>query len=42
MSKIHELLKFVVENHSSDLHMKVGTPPSVRVGGSSERSTGLP
>jgi twitching motility protein PilT len=33
MSKIHDLLKYVVEHHSSDLHMKVGTPPSVRVSG---------
>jgi twitching motility protein PilT len=33
MSDIHELLKYVVENKGSDLHMKAGTPPSVRISG---------
>ena len=33
MADIHELLRHVVEMNGSDLHMKVGGPPSVRVSG---------
>jgi twitching motility protein PilT len=33
MSDIHNLLRYVVENKGSDLHMKAGTSPSVRVSG---------
>jgi twitching motility protein PilT len=33
MNDIHELLRYVVEHKGSDLHMKAGTPPSVRVSG---------
>ena len=30
---IHDFLKFVVENNASDLHIKAGSPPSVRASG---------
>lgn len=33
MSDIHNLLRYVVEHKGSDLHMKAGTAPSVRVSG---------
>ncbi|HZA42004.1 MAG TPA: PilT/PilU family type 4a pilus ATPase [Actinomycetota bacterium] len=33
MNDIHDLLKYVVEHNASDLHLKAGTPPSIRVGG---------
>ncbi|HZA20523.1 MAG TPA: PilT/PilU family type 4a pilus ATPase [Actinomycetota bacterium] len=33
MSDIHDLLRYVVEHEGSDLHMKAGTPPSVRISG---------
>ena len=33
MANIHELLRQVVESKGSDLHVKVGGPPSVRVNG---------
>ena len=33
MADIHELLRYVVEHKASDLHMKAGGPPSVRVSG---------
>ena len=33
MADIHELLRHVVENKGSDLHLKAGGPPSVRTSG---------
>ena len=33
MADIHELLRYVVESKGSDLHLKAGGPPSVRVSG---------
>ena len=33
VADIHELLRYVVSNNGSDLHLKVGGPPSVRVSG---------
>ena len=33
LTDIHDLLRYVVENKGSDLHMKAGGPPSVRVSG---------
>jgi twitching motility protein PilT len=30
---IHDFLRFVVENNASDLHIKAGSPPSVRASG---------
>lgn len=38
MPDIHQLLKYVVENHGSDLHVKVGGPPAVRISGKLGRS----
>lgn len=34
MPDIHQLLAYVVEHKASDLHIKAGSPPSVRIGGS--------
>ena len=31
---IHQLLKFMVENKASDLHITPGTPPQMRIDGS--------
>jgi twitching motility protein PilT len=33
LADIHELLRYVVENKGSDLHMRAGGPPSVRISG---------
>ncbi|CAN5778803.1 type IV pilus twitching motility protein PilT [soil metagenome] len=33
MPDIHQLLTYVVEHKASDLHIKAGSPPSVRIGG---------
>ena len=33
VADIHELLSFLVSQKGSDLHLKVGGPPSVRIGG---------
>jgi twitching motility protein PilT len=35
---IHDFLKFVVENNASDLHLKAGSPPSVRASGNLRRT----
>jgi twitching motility protein PilT len=35
---IHEYLRYVVENHASDLHLKVGGPPSIRISGRLSRT----
>ncbi len=34
---IHQLLAYVVEHKASDLHIKTGSPPSVRIGGRLDR-----
>ena len=33
MSDVHEFLQFLITNKGSDLHVKAGSPPFVRVGG---------
>ncbi|MFN2611541.1 MAG: ATPase, T2SS/T4P/T4SS family [Actinomycetota bacterium] len=33
MSQINEYLRYLVEKHGSDLHVKVGAPPIIRVNG---------
>ncbi|MBA3350753.1 MAG: type IV pili twitching motility protein PilT, partial [Actinobacteria bacterium] len=33
MTDVHEFLKYVVEHKGSDLHVKAGGPPSVRISG---------
>ena len=35
---IHDFLRFVVENNASDLHIKAGSPPSVRASGNLGRT----
>ncbi|HEU4481103.1 MAG TPA: PilT/PilU family type 4a pilus ATPase [Actinomycetota bacterium] len=39
MPDIHDYLRFVVENDGSDLHVKAGGPPTVRVNGRLSRTT---
>ncbi|HUS62350.1 MAG TPA: type IV pilus twitching motility protein PilT [Acidimicrobiales bacterium] len=41
MTDLHELLRYTVEQHGSDLHLKVGARPAVRVDGSM-RATSFP
>jgi twitching motility protein PilT len=38
MADIHDFLRYVVENKGSDLHVKAGSPPTVRIGGNLERA----
>jgi twitching motility protein PilT len=38
MADIHELLSHLIQRKGSDLHLKVGGPPSVRVGGRLEKT----
>jgi twitching motility protein PilT len=39
---IHQLLKIMIDNEASDLHITTGTPPQLRIDGSLRTVSGLP